>query len=102
LEEKIMQSIAPEMVEMEVTGEGVEIGGRKCPVGWHGEVRRTTARTLMSSGLAKPYAAPRPATKAVEPVEEVVQTPSEPNAEPEAEEVPAKGYAKRIERNGRK
>jgi hypothetical protein len=52
-----MQSIAPDMVYIEVTGAGVEIGGVKRPIGWKGEVSRTSARYLLAAKKAVPASA---------------------------------------------
>lgn len=97
-----MQSIAPDTIEIIVTALGVEIGGHKRAEGWHGPVPRHTAKKLVQRGLARPYAPEAAPAKAVEPEAAVVQTPAEPNVEPQVEEAQTKGTTKRIERNGRK
>lgn len=56
-----MQSIAPDMVRIEITGEGVEMGGVKRPVGWQGEVSRASARYLLAAQKAKPASSAIPA-----------------------------------------
>lgn len=78
-----MQSIAPDTVHIEVTGEGVVIGGVKCPVGWKGDVKRTTARYLLNAKMAKPASVDKPAAPQ-EPVD------AKPAVEYDAQE-PAKG-----------
>lgn len=53
-----MQSIAPDSVKIVVTGEGVEIGGKKRPVGWEGEVSRHSARFLLAQNVARLWTTP--------------------------------------------
>lgn len=96
-----MQSIAPEVVEIIVTGEGVEIGGKKRAVGWHGEVKRASARSLLAAGKAKMYAPPAPVLTPIAEEPAVGQTSPEPDVEPEAEATVAEGNTKRVPRNGR-
>jgi len=104
-----MQSIAPDQVFIEVTGNGVEIGGKAREKGWTGWVNKSSARKLIAHEKAKPATPkakePAKAKAAAEPVEEqpkVVDTASEPDVVPSEKVEKDTAATKRVSRNGRK
>lgn len=104
-----MQSIAPEEVFIEVTGNGVEIGGKAREKGWTGWVSKTSARKLIAHEKAKPATpkAKEPAKakvqdEAVEAKPKVVDTATEPDVVPSEKVEKETAPSKRVPRNGRK
>lgn len=97
-----MQSIAPDTVRIEVTGEGVEISGVKRHVGWVGEVSRAAARYLLNAKMAKPVGTAKPAVaqESVDDTPAVAYDAQEPAAEESASR--ASERSSRVPRNRNK
>lgn len=94
-----MQSIAPVVIETLV--DGITVGNVKRPAGWHGEVSRAAAKSLIGAGKAKMYSTPLPPVVKAEPVDAPTEAAydAQERAEPVVEDEQTTHTAKRIPRN---